>query len=120
MKLLLGAAALMVPCIAVGAGAGASVSGLYYFGAEVETFHPCNSKQALWVLGSETSLKPLRERAEKLREAQRKPYPAIYVEFAGRVGPKDTSGGFAENYDGVFHVERVLKVSEIVPKACRP
>jgi hypothetical protein len=116
MKMVFCAAILAIPCIAFGA---TGVPGLYYFGAEVETFHPCKSKQELWVIGAESDLKPLQERVEKIRKARATPYPAIYVELIGRVGPKDTSGGFAESYDGVFHLERVLKISETVPKGCR-
>ncbi len=113
-----GAAALMASCAAFGAGP--ATPGLYYYGHEVESFQPCRSKQAFWVTGSESILQPLRERAEKLRESRGKPYQPIYVQFVGRIGPRDAGGGFAASYDGVYQLERVQRVSNVVPKSCSP
>ena len=118
LRTSLGAAALMASCTAFGAGP--ATPGLYYYGHEVESFQPCRSKQAFWVTGSESILQPLREHAEKLRESRGKPYQPIYVEFVGRIGPRDAGGGFAASYDGVYQLERVQRVSNVVPKSCSP
>jgi CubicO group peptidase (beta-lactamase class C family) len=92
--------------------------GKFYWGHEVRSFHPCGSKQAYWVEGDETTIQPLRERSEKMREQRRKPYQPIYIEAVGTIDVESKRDGFAAEYDGLFHLHKVLRVSNTVPKAC--
>jgi hypothetical protein len=49
--------------------------------------------------------------------AQRgKPYPPIYIEAVGALdSPRE---GFARDCDGLFHLRKVERVSDVVPKEC--
>ncbi|SRR6266436_271175 len=91
--------------------------GRYYYGAEVESFHPCGSQNAYWVVGEEQMLKPLRDRTDKLRKPHGA-YPPIYVEFIGEVNEQEEREGFAESYDALFHLRQVVRVLNTVPKDC--
>jgi hypothetical protein len=92
--------------------------GHYYWGHEVETFHPCGSKQAFWVVGDATLLQPLRDQAAKVLEAQGKPYLPIYVEVSAVVEGK-AKDGFAADYDGVYRVTAVHVVNSSSPADCQ-
>ena len=63
-------------------------------------------------------LQPLRERAEKLREWRGKPYQPIYIEAVGAIDTRSKREGFAENYRGLFHLHKVMRASNGVPKGC--
>jgi hypothetical protein len=91
--------------------------GRYYWGVEVESFHPCNSSKAYWVVGEESLLKPLRDQIDKLRTMD-KPYPWIFVEVMGEVDSISEREGFAEDYDGLFRLLKVAGVSNVAPKDC--
>ena len=119
MKLSLGVCILFMLGGATASASETVTSGLYYFGHEVESFHPCGSKKEYWVDGPENVLAPLRARANRLRTKEQ-PYPPIYVHFVGHVGDKDTPGGFAKDYDAVYHAVSVRSVYKKIPSHCRP
>jgi hypothetical protein len=51
--------------------------------------------------------------------AQRgKPYPPIYIEAVGALDTRSPREGFARGYDGLFHLRKVERVSDVVPKEC--
>lgn len=91
--------------------------GQYYWGHEVETFHPCGSDQAYWVVGSQSLLLPLRTMVDKVVAEKATPYQPIYVEIAAESEGKATDG-FAEEYDGVINITRVLAAREQTPDDC--
>jgi hypothetical protein len=99
------------------AGDGA-LRGRFYWGHEVESFQPCGSKKAYWVKGDKKVLQPLRERTERLREQRGKPYQPIYVEAVGAIDTKSRREGFAGDYHGLFHLRKVARASNVVPKDC--
>lgn len=68
--------------------------------------------------GEESMLQPLRDRTEKLREQRSKPYQPVYVEAIGQIDTKSKREGFAEDYDGLFHLRKVLRVSHLLPEGC--
>ena len=111
------ALAFLMLLAAPGFAAETATRGRYYYGAEVESFHPCGSNKAYWVVGEEEMLKPLRDRTDQLRKPHRA-YPPIYVEFFGEVDEKAKREGFAEDYDALFHVRKIVRVSNIAPKDC--
>jgi hypothetical protein len=92
--------------------------GRFYWGHEVQSFRPCGSKKAYWVRGEEKTLKPVRERAEKLRQLRGKPYQPVYIEALGKIDTKSKREGFAEDYDGLFNLRKVRRVLNVVPKEC--
>jgi hypothetical protein len=112
-------ALVLMLCVAGTASASdARFRGRFYWGHEMVSFHPCGSKKAYWVDIEENLLKPLRDRSEKLREERREPYPPIYLEAVGKIDTKSKREGFAEDYDGLFVVKKVTRVSDIVPSGC--
>jgi hypothetical protein len=115
MKLIL----TLILCVAGTTwAADGTLRGRFYWGHEVESFQPCGSRKAYWVEGSETTLQPLRDRTEKLREQRGKPYQPVYIEVVGVVDAKSKREGFAESYDGLFHLHKVARVSNVLPKDC--
>jgi hypothetical protein len=99
-------------------GADTAFHGRFYWGAEVQSFHPCGSKKAYWVDGEEKTLQSLRDRTEKLRERRSKPYQPIYIEAVGKIDTQSEREGFAKDYDGLFNLRKVMRVSNVVPKEC--
>jgi len=111
-------ALVITMCVAAPAfSAEPEIRGRYHYGAEVESFSPCNSKNTYWVSGEASKLKSLRDRADRLRNAS-SPYPPIYVKFVGRVNYAAKREGFAADYDALFEVEKVVKASNVVPSHC--
>ena len=95
-----------------------TLRGRFYWGHEVESFRPCGSKKAYWVKGDKNVLQPLRDRTERLREQRGKPYQPIYIEAVGAIDTKTKREGFAEDYQGLFHLRKVVRLSDVVPKGC--
>jgi hypothetical protein len=110
-------AATTAGCASAGAGT-PPLRGHYYWGHEVEAFHPCGSKQAFWVVGDAALLQPLRDKVTKVSHDQGKPYVPIYVEASGVVEKKATDG-FAADYDGVYRITAVQVVDSISPPDCQ-
>jgi hypothetical protein len=93
------------------------VRGRFYWGHEVRSFQPCESKNVYWVRAPKQTLQPLRERAEALT-ARDKPYPPLYIEAVGEIDTESKREGFAQSYDGLFHLREVSGVSDAVPEEC--
>jgi hypothetical protein len=113
------AAAIVAINISACASAGdLQVRGNYYWGHEVESFRPCGSEKSFWVVGSDSVLKPLRDKAKLLARAAGKPYQAVYVEaFATREAKAED--GFAADYEGIYRFTGVRVVSASSPNNCK-
>jgi hypothetical protein len=109
------AAALSLGLIACTSAEAKPIRGLYFWGHEVETFHPCGSDKAYWVVGEESLLQPLRDKAKEASAAR--PYQPIYVEVVVVPEGKATDG-FAADYDGVYRFKSVATVSYSPPPGC--
>ena len=94
---------------------GTQLRGHYTWGHEVESFRPCGSAQAFWVVGDAALLQPLRDKAMTMG----KPYVPIYVEASG-VGEAKASDGFAADYDGVYRFTAVQVADSASPVGCPP
>ena len=112
------ALALMVGVAGPASASDGTLRGRLYWGHEVRSFQPCGSKNAYWVLGEDKVLQPLRRRSEKLRAQHGKPYRPLYIEAAGVIDTDSARDGFAKDYNGLFHLHEVLRVSDLVPKRC--
>ena len=109
----------IVAAVACGAcTSDSAVRGRLYWGHEVRSFQPCGSQNVYWVRGSEQALRPMRERSESLRAARGEPYPPLYIEAVGEIDTESKREGFAQDYDGLFHLREVTRVSDAVPKEC--
>jgi hypothetical protein len=92
--------------------------GRYYFGHEARSFLPCGSGKAYWVSADEDISRVLRDRAEQLRERLGKPYQPLFIEAVGEIDVRTRREGFARDYDGLFRLRKLLRVSETVPLEC--
>jgi hypothetical protein len=112
-------AVLLAATVTACASAGSSqLRGRYYWGNEVETFHPCGSEQSFWIVGDNSLLQPLRAKATELSRAKGQPYQPIYIEASGTSEGK-ASDGFAADYDGVYRLTAVQVVSDAAPDGCK-
>lgn len=94
-----------------------SIRGNYYWGHEVESFHPCGSDQSFWVVGSASVLQMLREEALRLSKARGQPYQPLYVEASAFQEGKPEDG-FAADYDGVYRFILIKTFSASIPSDC--
>ena len=92
--------------------------GRYVFGHEVESFQPCGSKKSYWAAADETTLQSLRDISNQLRRERHQPYPPIYLEVTGAVDTKSKRDGFAEGYDGLFFIRKIVRTSTVIPTEC--
>jgi hypothetical protein len=93
--------------------------GHYTWGAEVESFTPCGSKQSFWIVGDKALLQPLRDKSAALAQARGKPYQPVYIEASG-VSEGKATDGFAMDYDAVYRLKAVQSVNDVSPVDCRP
>ena len=81
--------------------------GIYTWGAEVETFSPCDSNKTWWVLASEPVWLQLRNAHQSLTT---KPYEGIYAEVSGAyvgAATEELGVAFAAQYDGILRITDV-------------
>ena len=88
--------------------------GIYYLGAEVNTFSPCDSEKTYWVSGSSWVLDPL---YQYVKEKTKKPYEPVYIEFRGHL-LKEILDGFAAGYDGLIRISEVRLKTLNIPQHC--
>jgi hypothetical protein len=112
-------AVLFAATVTACASAGSSqLRGRYFWGNEVETFHPCGTEQSFWIVGDNSLLQPLRAKTTELSRAKGQPYQPIYIEASGTSEGK-ASDGFAADYDGVYRLTAVQVVSDAAPDGCK-
>lgn len=92
--------------------------GRFYWGHEVNSFHPCGSSKAYWVAGEESAVKLLRRRTDALHARRGEPYQPVYVVVVGEIDTVSAREGFAESYDGLVYIRKVARASDAVPKDC--
>ncbi len=96
----------------------AQLRGHYYWGHEVETYHPCGSKQSFWVVGNEALLQPLRDKAAERARLKGQPYQPIYIEASG-ISEGKANDGFAADYDGVYRFTALHIANNSSPAGCK-
>jgi hypothetical protein len=97
-----------------------TIDGHYVFGAEVNTFSPCATNNAYWVIGDSAKTASLRAAyIEWSTATHAEPYAPMFARLHGSIssGPLD---GFAEAYDGLFTVEAIALMRGIEEGDCRP
>jgi hypothetical protein len=95
----------------------AQLQGHYYWGHEVETFHPCGSNQEFWVTGDDALLQPLRDQAAELSRLNGQPYQPVYIAASG-ISEGKAFDGFAADYDGVYRLTAVHATKSVMPAGC--
>ena len=85
------------------------IEGEYYWGAEVNSFRPCEGEDHYWVVAGDLQAE-LTTAIETRTGAAYEPL-LIVVRGAPRAfGPTDD--GFALQYDGIFDVSEILEISD--------
>jgi len=114
LKRILLVSVLLQPVYSTGATCDRSYTGLYYRGAEVNTFQPCGSDTTYWVSASTWVLGPLQA---YLQQHTRRPYQPLYIEMRGHLLDEET-GGFASRYDGLIRISEILGKDTRIPAGC--
>ncbi len=105
----------LLPVFTLAASCDRVYSGLYYWGAEVNTFQPCGSKHTYWVSASSWVLGPLKQ---FLQANTCEPYQPIYIEMRGHLLDEKTDG-FASQYDGLIRISEVISKDLEIPPGCK-
>lgn len=106
---------LLLPVFTLAANCDRFYVGLYYWGAEVNTFQPCGSKHTYWVSASSWVLSPLKQ---YLQTNASEPYRAVYIEMRGHLLDEKTDG-FASQYDGLIRISEVISKDVEIPPGCK-
>lgn len=88
--------------------------GKYIWGAEVNSFTPCNSPSSYWASYNWAGM----EMQSFYKKNSKTPYQPMYIEFRGHL-LNEKVDGFALNYDGLIRISEVLKYSFDIPTACQ-
>ena len=115
MGFLIVALAIMFTVDAKGAEYDNEYQGIYYWGAEVNTFSPCDLEKTFWVSGSSWLLRPL---YDYVKEETKSPYQPVYIEFRGHLLDEKLDG-FASDYDGLIRISELRLKSVNIPQRCR-
>lgn len=89
--------------------------GRYYRGAEVNSFHPCNSESTYWVSASSWVMNPV---WSTLRKQTIQPYQPIYLEFRGHL-LDEVVDGFAADYNGLIRISEIYHLGVAIPPDCK-
>ncbi|WP_211827339.1 hypothetical protein [Kistimonas asteriae] len=90
--------------------------GLYTYGHEVNSFHPCGSRQEYWVSTSPAINRQLRD---FVTQHTSEIYQPVYLRLRGRLS-MEKGDGFAADYDGLMNIQDVITFSEYAPVHCIP
>lgn len=109
---------LLILCPQSSTAAEEKTAGHYYREQEVESFIPCGSDNAFWLMGEQKVLQPLRDQLRKLNEHQQDAPRPLYVEVTGHFEDNANSDGIAADYDGLYRIESVLTSRPDSPSTC--
>jgi hypothetical protein len=90
-------------------------SGRYYWGAEVDAFHPCGEATSYWVSASSWIQAPL---IELVKAGSKQPYQPVFIRFRGHL-LDEVRDGFAEDYDGLIRISEILEMRAELPADCQ-
>ena len=93
------------------------LTGTYVWGAEVNTFRPCDSSLVYWVNAADTAQFRLQREHQKLTS---EPYQPVFVELCGKIGevPSLYADGFAGDYDGMITLSCLGEIRSLKPGEC--
>ena len=91
------------------------VGGKLTLGHEVREFIPCGSSASYWLQAEPSLLSLLGSRYDDLSES---PYDPVYAELSGTFDSIVPNSGFAADYDGVFELDHIAGVSELLDSSC--
>lgn len=88
--------------------------GKYYWGAEVNSFTPCNTKTSYWVSYNWAGI----EMNNFYKKNSKAPYQPMYIKFRGHL-LNEKVDGFATDYDGLMRISEVQEFSFDIPTTCK-
>lgn len=92
--------------------------GVYSEGFEVSAFTPCGDRTDFWLYSAHPQImKDVEQEIEKIRTERGYLYPEVYIEFEGKNEGK-ADDGFAESYDSVLLVDKLLVFKTEIPYSC--
>lgn len=93
--------------------------GVYSEGFEVSSFTPCGGGKDFWLDAKHPKVMDDVEKAiNKMRSERGDMYPKVFIEFYG-VDEGKANDGFAEDYDAVVSVEKVISFKKEIPYTCQ-
>lgn len=93
--------------------------GVYSEGFEVSYFTPCGGGKDFWLDAKHLQvMDDVDKEINKIRSERGYMYPKIYIEFYG-VDEGKANDGFAEDYDAVVSVEKVIGFKKEIPYTCQ-
>lgn len=110
---------LLVPCLFLFASCNGSdfdqiYAGKYVWGAEINSFAPCNSALSYWASYNWAGM----EMHEFYKANSKSPYQPMYIEFRGHL-LDEVVDGFALDYDGLIRISEVKVFSFDLPASCQ-
>ncbi|WOE87226.1 hypothetical protein [Aeromonas veronii] len=92
--------------------------GVYSEGFEVSSFTSCGDRTDFWLYAQHPkTMKDVEEKIIKIRTERGYMYPEVYIEFEGSNKGK-ANDGFAESYDSVVLVDKLLMFKTEIPYSC--
>lgn len=93
--------------------------GVYSEGFEVSSFSPCGGGKDFWLdVKQPQVMDDVEKEINKIRAERGYMYPKVYIEFYG-VDEGKADDGFAEDYDAVVSVEKVINFTTEIPYTCQ-
>lgn len=93
-----------------------TLSGIYYFENEVETFSPCKSNKTYWAVGNSELIDQLRSKALEKNGIS----GVLYLQIQGRyIGSSKDDESYARDFDGYFKIEKINRIRIADKKDCR-
>ena len=89
--------------------------GYFTYGHEVSSFKMCNDSKEYWLSGE--GMEVITQASLSLADVRNEPYQPVYINFSGFFDSREAVG-FAEDYDGLIYLDKLLKYSEQFPLGC--
>lgn len=89
--------------------------GYFTYGHEVSSFRICNDSKVYWLNGDDMAV--IEQASLSLADVRHEPYQPVYIKFSGFFDDR-VAVGFAEDYDGLIYLDKLLSYTEKVPSDC--
>lgn len=113
LLLVAGLAATATACATTPPAPTTTVRGQYVYMDGSHVLRPCGNATALWVVGDEDALEPLRTRSTAKSMAVGLPNQGVYAEVSGVLEPSDAVG-----YPQKLRATAADRLSDTLPETC--
>jgi hypothetical protein len=108
----------VIAAVSYGGSTSETHQGIYTWGPEIHTFHPCGSEKQYWVRTTQELTDQLSAAHE---EGRTQPYQGLYATVAGYVsGPssEEQDGAIGAQYEETFTITSVSLTERAPPADC--